>query len=209
MSWLMAEAHVFKLPADPIEGLLEWLEKARLDGVPEHIAMTLSTVSTQGQPSSRIVYFKGLSSTSSGERCPRFFTNYESQKSQEMIANPRVSLLFYWPVQWRQVRIEGLVEKISREESNEYFQSRERGSRIGAWSSAQSSVIGSRDELESRVAEMTAKFEGQEIPCPPFWGGWRVVPSRFEFWLGGGSRLHDREAFDRSAQGWTRSRLAP
>ena len=175
--------------------------------------MTLSTVSNQGQPSSRIVYFKGLSSSTSGVRCPRFFTNYESQKSQEMLENPRVSLLFYWPVQWRQVRIEGRVEKVSYEESDAYFQSRARGSRIGAWASPQSSVIQSRSALETRVDEVTKRFEGKDIPCPPFWGGWRVVPSRIEFWHGGESRLHDREVYERSGQSqdgvWKRMRLAP
>lgn len=207
---MSATLHEFELSEDPIDGLLKWLEEARADGVPEHVAMTLSTVSKQGQPSSRIVYFKGLSVADDGGRCPRFFTNYESQKSREMSENPRVSLLFYWPVQWRQVRIEGHVEKVSREESDAYFQSRERGSRIGAWASPQSSVIQSREDLEARVNEVAKRFEGKEIPCPPFWGGWRVVPSRIEFWQGGESRLHDREVFTRLDDGgWTRTRLAP
>ncbi len=201
--------HEFHLPEDPMDGLLEWLEKARLDAIPEHIAMTLSTVSSEGQPSARIVYFKGFSALASGERCPRFFTNYESQKSREMNENPRVSLLFYWPAQWRQVRIEGRVEKVSDEESNAYFQTRARGSRIGAWASPQSSVIKSREELEARVNEVAERYEGKEIPCPPFWGGWRVIPERVEFWHGGESRLHDREVFTRAGRGWTRARLAP
>jgi pyridoxamine 5'-phosphate oxidase len=201
--------HEFNLPDEPIDGLLRWLEDARAEGVPEHVAMTLSTVSNHGQPSSRIVYFKGLSTSVSGERCPRFFTNYDSQKSHEMSENSRVSLLFYWPVQWRQVRIEGRVEKVSYEESDAYFQSRARGSRIGAWASPQSSVIKSREDLEALVAEVTKRFEGKEIPCPPFWGGWRVSPSRIEFWHGGDSRLHDREVFERAGHGWKRSRLAP
>jgi pyridoxamine 5'-phosphate oxidase len=206
---MTSDSHDFNLPEDPIEGLLLWLENARVQGVPEHIAMTLSTVSKSGQPSARVVYFKGLSTSVSGERCPRFFTNYESQKSREMTAHPQVSLLFYWPVQWRQVRVEGLAEKVSYEESDTYFQTRARGSRIGAWASPQSSVIGSREDLEARVTEVTKRFEGQEIPCPPFWGGWRVVPRRIEFWLGGDSRLHDREVFERTADGWSRVRLAP
>jgi pyridoxamine 5'-phosphate oxidase len=205
----MNETHELNLPADPIDGLLRWLEEAKAAQVPEHIAMTLSTVSKHSQPSSRIVYFKGLSVSGMGERCPRFFTNYDSQKSREMIENPRVSLLFYWPVQWRQVRIEGRVEKLSHEESDAYFQTRARGSRIGAWASPQSSVLKSREELEARVADVTKKFEGKEIPCPPFWGGWRVIPSRVEFWLGGDSRLHDREVFERSGSSWKKTRLAP
>jgi pyridoxamine 5'-phosphate oxidase len=207
---MSATLHEFDLSEDPIDGFLKWLEKARADGVPEHVAMTLSTASKQGQPSSRIVYFKGLSVAGDGQRCPRFFTNYESQKSREMSENPHVSLLFYWPVQWRQVRIEGQVEKVSHEESEAYFQSRARGSRIGAWASPQSSVIPSREDLEARVNEVTKRFEGKEIPCPPFWGGWRVIPSRVEFWQGGESRLHDREVFTRAdGGGWTRTRLAP
>jgi len=212
----MSDAHDFRLPEDPIDGLLEWLEKARLDEIPEHVAMTLSTVSFEGQPSARIVYFKGFSTGAHGERCPRFFTNYESQKSREIRESAKVSLLFYWPAQWRQVRIEGRAEKTSYEESNAYFQSRERGSRIGAWASPQSSVISSRAELEARVADITKKFEGQEIPCPPFWGGWRVIPERIEFWQGGDSRLHDREVFERvddssapEGRRWKTSRLAP
>lgn len=206
--------HEFHLPSDPIDGLLQWLQIAADAGVPEHIAMTLSTVSFENQPSSRIVYYKGLSARPDGERCPRFFTNYESQKSKEMVETPLVSLLFYWPSLWRQVRIEGRVEKLSYEESNAYFQSRARGSRIGAWASPQSHEIESREWLERRVTELEQKFDGQDIPCPPFWGGWRVIPQRVEFWLGGTHRLHDREVFARTdgysgARSWTRTRVAP
>jgi pyridoxamine 5'-phosphate oxidase len=201
--------HEFNLPADPMDGLLRWLAEAEAAGMPEHVAMTLSTVSFENQPSSRIVYFKGFSKSADGARCPRFFTNYESQKSKEMTETPLVSLLFYWANQWRQVRIEGRVEKTSYEESNAYFQTRARGSRIGAWASPQSHVIKDRAELEARVADVEAKFDGKEVPCPPFWGGWRVIPQRVEFWQGGDSRLHDREVFEWDGRAWARSRLAP
>lgn len=201
--------HDLQLPQDPIDGFLAWLAQADADGIPEHIAMALSTVSSEGQPSSRIVYYKGLSKSAEGVRGPRFFTNYESQKSQEMNDNPLVSLLFYWPAQWRQVRIEGRVEKLSYAESDAYFQTRARGSRIGAWASPQSHAIADRTVLEARVADVEKKYNGLEVPCPPFWGGWRVIPKRIEFWLGGDSRLHDREVFERVLGEWKRHRIAP
>jgi pyridoxamine 5'-phosphate oxidase len=202
--------HDLELPIDPIDGLLQWLKEAEFAKIPEHVAMTLSTVSFELQPSSRIVYFKGLSESADGQRCPRFFTNFESQKSNEIAETPNVALLFYWPAQWRQVRIEGKAEKVSYQESNAYFQSRARGSQIGAWASPQSHVIANRAELETRVSELEIKFAGQPIACPPFWGGWRVIPQRIEFWQGGESRLHDRFVYEKnSLLEWTRRRLAP
>jgi pyridoxamine 5'-phosphate oxidase len=194
---------------DPMDGLLVWLKEAETAKIPEHVAMTLSTVSTTGQPSSRIVYFKGFSKNGGGLRCPRFFTNYESQKSKEIETNPQISLLFYWPTQWRQIRIEGQAERVSVEESEEYFQSRARGSRVGAWASPQSDPIKGREDLEARVLEIEAKFEGKDSPCPPFWGGWRVDPRRVEFWQGGTHRLHDRRVFTKIKTNWVKSTLAP
>lgn len=211
MSHAWSNDHDLQLPSDPIDALLHWLKEAEVAKIPEHIAMTLSTVSFELQPSSRIVYFKGFSADMTGQRCPRFFTNFESRKSEDMNETPKVALLFYWPAQWRQVRIEGRVEKISYDESNTYFQTRARGSQIGAWASPQSHVIADRAALEDRVAELEKKFTGQPIACPPFWGGWRVIPHRFEFWQGGESRLHDRLVYESDGQtpAWTQSRIAP
>lgn len=201
--------HEFKLPDDPIDGFLAWLKRAEDAGVPEPVAMTLATVSSDGKPSARIVYYKGLSHDGAGRRCLRFFTNYESRKSKEIEADPNVALVFHWTTLNLQLRIEGVCEKTTTEESNAYFQTRERGSRIGAWASPQSETIASRAELEKRVADVEAKFAGKEIPCPPFWGGWRVVPMRIEFWGGGTHRLHDRQVFEWTGRDWRVHRIAP
>lgn len=171
--------------------------------------MTLATVDKNGHPSARIVYYKGLSQNAASRRCLRFFTNYNSEKSQDIESRPSVALVFHWTTLQLQLRVEGVCEKTSAEESNAYFQTRARGSRIGAWASPQSEVIASRESLESRVADVEAKFAGKEIPCPPFWGGWRVVPTRFEFWHGGTHRLHDRQVFELKGETWVTSRLAP
>ncbi len=197
-----------QLPTDPMEGLSLWLKEAESGGMPEPTAMTLATVSPSGQPSARIVLFKGFSQQG-GERFPRFFTNYESRKSREMETNPHVCLVFHWAKQERQIRIEGVVEKLSRDESDGYFQSRARGSRIGAWASPQSRPIASRSELEKLVSEFETKFKEGDVPLPPYWGGWRVRPTRVEFWNGGSHRLHDRFAFEKTSHGWNVSRLAP
>ncbi|MES2854319.1 MAG: pyridoxamine 5'-phosphate oxidase, partial [Bdellovibrionota bacterium] len=150
-----------------------------------------------------------LSQTELGERAPRFFTNYESRKSNDMTSNPHVSLVFHWGPMQRQIRIEGVVERVSRGESEIYFDSRERGSQIGAWASPQSHSIQSREELEQIVKDVEARFKDQKVVCPPHWGGWRVVPERIEFWQGVKNRLHDRFVFTKSAEGWNVTRLAP
>ncbi len=205
----MSTDHNLHLPSDPIDGFLAWLKEAEDAKVPEPVAMTLATVSSDGRPSARIVYYKGLSSDSTGRRCPRFFTNFESRKSKEIAADPNVALVFHWTTLSKQLRIEGVCEKLTTAESETYFQSRARGSRIGAWASPQSHEIPSRDFLENRVKEIETKFSGKEIPCPPFWGGWRVVPTRIEFWHGGESRLHDRQVFEWTGTAWRTVRLAP
>lgn len=205
----MTTDHDLKLPADPIDGFLAWLSEAETAKVPEPVAMTLATVGADLHPSARIVYYKGLSLEPGGRRCPRFFTNYESRKSQEIAQNPNVALVFHWTTLQKQLRIEGRCEKLSYEESNDYFQTRARGSRIGAWASPQSHEIPDRETLEERFAEIDAKFAGQEIACPPFWGGWRVTPLRIEFWHGGTSRLHDRQIFEWTGAEWRTARLAP
>jgi pyridoxamine 5'-phosphate oxidase len=138
-----------------------------------------------------------------------FFTNYESRKSAELAANPRAALTFHWAILERQVRIEGTVERLSEAESFAYFRSRPRGSRIGAWASRQSAVLDDRETLEREVREHEARFAGRDIPLPPFWGGYRVIPTRIEFWQGRINRLHDRLAFERTADGWKSVRLYP
>ena len=198
------------LPADPIVGIQKWLDEAIANKLPEPTAMSLATATAGGVPSVRIVLFKDMSAPlHDGRRAPRFFTNYESRKSIEILENPRVALAFFWSALNRQIRIEGRVEKLSHEESNEYFQSRPRGSRIGAWASPQSKKIATRDDLLKLVADTEKRFEGKEVPCPPNWGGWRVVPERIEFWQAGEFRLHDRFLYQWNGRDWTISRLAP
>ncbi len=143
------------------------------------------------------------------ERGFRFFTNYESRKGEELVSNSRAALVFYWGRLHRQVRVEGTVEKLSEEESRDYFRTRPRGSQLGAWASHQSSVLQTRRELEERFREYESRFKGQEVPLPPFWGGFRLAPERIEFWQGRANRLHDRLLYTRSGRGWERVRLSP
>jgi len=168
-------------------------------------AATLATVGEDGMPSARIVLLKGVD-----ERGFIFFTNYNSRKGRELAANPNAALVFYWPDQERQVCIAGAVEKISREESEAYFKSRPRGSRLGAWASEQSEAVESRSMLDRRLKEFEAKFWKEEIPKPPHWGGYVLVPARLEFWQGRAGRLHDRFVFRKQADGsWKIERLCP
>ena len=198
------------LSADPIEGILKWLGEAQAAKVPEPTAMALATANENGVPSVRIVLLKDLSpAMPDGRRAPRFFTNYESRKSIEINENPRVALVIFWAPMNRQIRVEGRIEKVTPDESNQYFQSRARGSRIGAWASPQSKKIASRASLLKLVEDATLKFEGTEVPCPPNWGGWKVIPERIEFWQAGEFRLHDRFLYQWNARDWTISRLAP
>jgi pyridoxamine 5'-phosphate oxidase len=166
-------------------------------------AMTLSTVDAHGCPSSRIVLLKGLDA-----RGFLFYTNYLSRKGTELEQNPNASLVFYWPDQERQVCVAGAVSKLSREESEAYFKSRPRGSRIGAWASRQSAVVKDRAELERTWADFEAKYPG-DVPIPPHWGGYVLRPDRIEFWQGRPNRLHDRFRYARHETGWHIDRLAP
>jgi len=193
-----------QVAGDPITQFKKWFDEAAQSDQPDPEAMTLSTATLDGHVAARIVLLKGCD-----ERGFVFFTNYESRKSREMMSNPRVSLTFYWHALHRQVRIEGVVEKAPPEESEEYFQTRPRGSQIGAWASPQSGEIANREELELRVAETEARFKDQAINCPPFWGGFRVKPERIEFWQGRESRLHDRILYCLREGEWRISRLAP
>lgn len=196
-----------ELAPNPFVQFQHWLREAEVEsGLEFPNAMSLATVSGDGKPSLRMVLLKGMSEDSF-----HFFTNYESRKGQELIANPFAALCFYWEKLDRQVRVEGEVKKLSREESQAYFNSRPRGSRLGAWASPQSREIPSRAFLEEKVKESERRFQGQEaVPIPPHWGGFGLFPTRVEFWKAGINRLHDRFAYTRDANGaWKISRLAP
>jgi len=168
-------------------------------------AMTLATVGADGKPSARTVLLKGVD-----ERGFIFFTNYESRKGHELATNPNAALTFFWQELERQVCVAGTVTKISPEESEAYFKSRPKGSRIGAWASKQSSVVADRAELEKHWAEISARYPGDDVPLPPFWGGYVLRPERIEFWQGRASRMHDRVCYTRQEDGsWKIERLSP
>lgn len=188
--------------SNPFKQFQLWFDQARAEGGLEPNAMTVSTVSADGKPHSRICLLKDFD-----EKGFVFFTNYTSAKGQDLAINPHASLLFFWMIQQRQVHIDGRVEKISAEESIEYFKSRPIGSQIGAWASLQSQVI-TRETLENRYAEYAEKF-GQDVPKPEHWGGYRVIPDSIEFWQGRPSRLHDRLKFIRRNNEWHLNRLSP
>ncbi|MGI4739664.1 MAG: pyridoxamine 5'-phosphate oxidase [Janthinobacterium lividum] len=194
---------------DAVAQFRQWLDEAVAAQLPEPAALTLATVDVAtGQPSQRVVLLKGLPEDAGF----LFFTNYDSRKGHELAGQPLAALNFFWPGLERQVRVEGVVEKAPDGVSTEYFQSRPRGSQVGAWASPQSEVIGSREELEAREHEVAARFEGQvPLPRPPHWGGYVLRPTRVEFWQGRPSRLHDRLVYERPAGGrdWQISRLAP
>jgi pyridoxamine 5'-phosphate oxidase len=168
-------------------------------------AMTLATADKQGRPSARVVLLKAVD-----QRGFVFYTNYDSRKAQELAENPQAALVFYWSDQERQVSIAGEVSKLSPEESEAYFQTRPRGSRIAAWASHQSAVIPDRAALEAKWQQVEAQYAGRDVPCPPFWGGYRLAPARIEFWQGRPNRLHDRFRYTRQPdQSWSIERLAP
>lgn len=198
-----------QLPTNPIEAVLRWLEDAKTAGLPEPTSMTLATATKDGFPSARIVLFKGCSLSADGQEGFEFFTNYESRKSQQLKENPRAALVFHWVSMRRQIRIEGAIEQLSADESNQYFQSRPRDSQVGAWSSPQSKYILSRQELSDLVEKNRVKFGAGPIPCPSFWGGWRLVPMRIEFWEERPYRLHERHECLFENGMWNYKRLAP
>jgi pyridoxamine 5'-phosphate oxidase len=190
----------------PFRQFQTWCDEVRAQGVPEQdiISMTLATVAPDGQPSARVVLLKSFD-----EHGFVFYTNYQSRKGRELAENARASLLFYWSQLWRQVRIDGVVEKISAAESEEYFQSRPLGSKLGAWASNQSEVVANRQTLESRFAELAKRF-GEQVPRPEHWGGYCLRPNSIEFWQGRDNRLHDRLRYQLQEDGeWLVERLGP
>lgn len=192
------------LASDPFVQFERWLTEAMAAKLEEPNAFSLATVNIQGQPSQRTVLLKFYDAQGFV-----FYTNYQSRKAQDIAENPHVSMLFPWYALQRQVKIEGKVEKVSREQSLAYFLRRPVGSQIGAWCSAQSKVIESREVLMMQWQKIKDKFHNKTVPLPDFWGGYRIVPTSFEFWQGQPSRLHDRFLYVQDEEGWVMMRLAP
>ena len=194
-----------EVDADPFAQFRAWFDHALAAQLPEPNAMTLATTTPDGKPSARVVLLKGFD-----QRGFVFYTNYHSRKGSEIEASGWAALVFFWPELERQVRVEGRVERVSPQESDDYFASRPAGSRLGAWASPQSQVIASRDVLEQRLSALTNQYADQDIPRPQHWGGYRVAPTAIEFWQGRPNRLHDRLRYRLSNdQRWLLERLAP
>lgn len=190
--------------AEPLAQFRIWFDAALASGIVEPNAMLLSTADADGRPSARVVLLKDID-----DRGLSFYTNYNSRKADDIAANPRVSLTFWWQELERQVRVEGRAEQLAESESDLYFASRPRGSRLGAWASPQSAVVASREELEHALEEVETRFGDGDVARPPHWGGYRVVPDVVEFWQGRPARLHDRIRYRRSSDKWLIERLAP
>ncbi len=189
-------------PIDRFQGALARMRSASTLAEPD--AAALATADASGRPSVRIVLLRAVDS-----RGFVFYTNRESRKARDLEANPHAALCFHWPAQGEQVRIEGTVERVGDDECDAYFAGRPRGSQLGAWASRQSEELGSREELQAAVAEAERRFAGRDVPRPPFWGGYRIVPTAIEFWKQGDDRLHDRERYERALGGWRSCRLFP
>jgi pyridoxamine 5'-phosphate oxidase len=204
MEDLLKELDETRAAKDPFQQFDRWFEDAVNAGIRDANAMTLATASRDGSPAARIVLLKG-----SEKRGFVFFSNYESRKGRELTENPRAALLFFWPELERQVRIEGIVEIVSRGQTEEYFASRPLESRIGAWASRQSRIISGRDFLEGEFKKYQSQFSSGAVPVPDYWGGYRLVPSKFEFWQGRPNRLHDRIEYLLKGSSWSIQRLSP
>ncbi len=205
MDYKKASLSEKEVAEEPFTQFNKWFEEVLHSEVTEPNAMTLATAAKTGVPSARIVLLKGID-----EQGFYFYTNYKSQKAQELFENPQAALVFFWKELQRQVRVQGRVVKASGEQSDAYFLSRPRGSQLGAWSSPQSQPIASRDFLEEKVRETTVRFENETLYRPEFWGGYCLQPLTVEFWQGRPSRLHDRIVYTREASGsWEIHRLAP
>ena len=191
---------------DPIALFGTWFHEAQEAGLFLPESMVVATATPDGAPSARMMLLKGFDADGFV-----FYTNYSSRKAAELAANPQAALLFHWNILQRQVRIEGTVARISEAESKAYFRTRPRASRLSAWASRQSAELASRAELEESFARFKAKLSGEEIPLPPFWGGYRLTPERIEFWQGRLDRLHDRLLYSREGEGdnWSIVRLSP
>jgi pyridoxamine 5'-phosphate oxidase len=191
------------LDPDPVVQLGAWLDEAR-EASPQADAMVVATSTADGRPSARVVLLRGLD-----ERGLVFFTNRKSRKGLELAGNPHAAAVFHWWELGRQVRVEGEVEEIALAESEAYWRTRPRESRVAAWASPQSQPLAGRAELEARVAETEQRFGDDDVALPAFWGGFRIVPESFELWTHRDDRLHDRIAYTRTPSGWERERLAP
>jgi pyridoxamine 5'-phosphate oxidase len=192
------------LPDDPIAAVEGWIDTAKADGVRDWDAMVVATADGEGVPSARVVLLRGV-----GPEGFAFYTSFESAKGRDLEANPRAALVLQWREQGRQVRVSGMVTRMTPEESVVYWASRPRGSRLSAWASRQSEVVASRAVLEATVDEVTTRFGDDDIPLPPFWGGYRVAPETVELWQHRDDRLHDRVRYRRDGGGWVRERLQP
>lgn len=205
VSYELAELVEASAPADPSVLFHGWLADALAHRLPEPNAMVLATIGQDGAPTTRVVLLKGLD-----ERGFHFFTNYNSRKATEMAANSHAAATFLWTDRQRQVNIRGIVSKLPHEDAESYFATRPYGHQIGAWASEQSAVISGREWLEARDAELRAKFPEGQVPCPPHWGGYTILPNEIEFWQGRVSRLHDRLRYRRQENGgWKIDRLSP
>jgi len=192
------------LPPGPVPMFIRWVDEAIASEVNEPNAMSLATISENGRPNVRIVLLKGIE----GNKL-EFYTNYLSQKGKELDNNPFAAAAFWWPELERQVRIRGRVEKLAREESEEYFQSRPRESQIGAWVSDQSTPVESREQLREKAESVLKRFDGKDVPTPEFWGGYSIRIEEIEFWQGRPGRLHDRILYTQSGKAWKKERLQP
>lgn len=193
-----------ELGSEPYALLIRWWQEAINAQLMMPDAAVLSTVDSNNHPNARVIFIKDID-----ENGLVFFTNYQSQKGQELAHNPSASLVLFWADFERQVRIRGIVIKTNRADSEKYFNARPRGSQLGAWASKQSEELASREELDAHFLEAQTRFKDKEVPCPPHWGGYRLHPDYFEFWQGRSNRLHDRFAFTLTAQQWKKKRLSP